>query len=186
MVRFVTPCTFTSEDDMAVIRKSKGNPKGNPENFKRFGIEKPPPTHEQAVETGRLGGIASGISRRRMKEMDHAFFVAMGKATTGKLKEAMLKAGYSEEELNNATAIFSTLVAKAVEGDLKAAELLLDYARSVHEEERKSAESAARIKSLEASTNMNLSVTSTDDDDGGVVVYLPKIEEDDEEPDDAE
>ena len=164
------------------VRKGKaGNPNGNPENLKRFGYERPVPTAEELAEAGRRGGVASGQSRRRTKELDKVFMSTMNKAVNGRLKDMLVQAGYEEDELVNSAAVFATLVAMAVNGDLKASEILLDYSLSIQEEQRKKLESKARIESLRANSMSSVAVSSTDDDDGGVMIYLPAIEEDDEE-----
>lgn len=163
-------------------RGNKGNPNPKRENLKRYGIDKPAPTHEEAVRNGRKGGQALSKSRRVEITMDEAFLSVMGKKVSGDIKKVLEENGYDTDELDNAHAIFATLVALALkDGDLQATKILTDYSQSLMEEARKSEESKARIESMKANAGADMSVNSTDDDDGGVVIYLPKIEE--EEPD---
>lgn len=156
--------------------------KGNKPTYQRFGIEKIP-THEENVENGRKGGIASGESRRQAAKVSAAFYAAMGKKAVGEYRELLKKAGYDDEEQTNNHAIMATLIAMALQGDLKAAELLLNYQKTVMEEDRKSEEARVRMETMRA--NSAGAVTSSDDDDGGVVIYLPKID-DEEESEEAE
>ena len=163
-------------------RGKRGNPNPNQENLKKFGIDKPPPTHEQAVETGRRGGIASAKSQRTAIRMDDAFIAVMGKRVTGEIKRVLEANGYDAEELDNAHAVFATLVTLALKnGDLQAIKILTDYSQAITEEARKSEESRIRIEAMKANAGADMNINSSDDDDGGVVIYLPQIEEDDED-----
>lgn len=162
--------------DNIVKRRRGGNPAGTPSNLRRFGKEIAPLSHEEAVARGKLGGEASAASRRRAAKMDEAFYSSMMKEAKGTLRETLVKAGYSGEELNNAHAVFSTVVAMAIQGDLNAAKLLLDYQQALTEEYRKAEESRARIEALKANAGEDMSLNSADED-GGVVIYLPKIED---------
>ena len=163
--------------DNIVKRRRGGNPLGKPDNLKRYGKEIPPLTHEEAVKYGSMGGKISGLNRRQAAKMDAAFYTAMLQEAKGPLKETLIKAGYKGDELNNAHAVFSTVVAMAIRGDLNAAKLLLDYQQALTEEIRKTEESIARIEAMKANAGEDMSVSSADED-GGVVIYLPKIEED--------
>ncbi len=163
-------------------RGKRGNPHPKVENLKRFGIEKPAPSHDWAVENGRKGGTAAAKTRSIKISMDEAFMSVMGKQVGGTIKQVLENNGYDAEELDNAHAVMATLVALAIkDGDLQAIKILLDYSQSITEEARKSEESKARIESIKANMGANLSVNSTDDEDGGVVIYLPKIEDDEDE-----
>lgn len=162
-------------------RGKKGNPKGNPENLKRYGKEKPPNSHEQSVKNGKKAGKASAESRRRKITMDEAFYTVINKAVKGDIAKHMKSAGFEPEEIDNAHAVLMTLLTLAVDGDKDAIKMVLEYQKSLTEDARKSEESRARIESMKASTGTPVAVQSNDENNGGVVIYLPALEEDEPE-----
>lgn len=163
--------------------RTGGNASGAKENLRRFGKDIPPLTPELARKYGSMGGKKSAQKKKQQITLDKAFYAVMNKSIKGDLKTVMKRAGFEEEELDNAHAVFKILFDMALEGDKDAVKILVDYQKSLMEDARKSEESKARIESMKANAGTSdINITSTDDDDGGVVIYLPKIEED--EPDD--
>ena len=76
-------------------------PRGNPENFKKIR------TSEEARKRGRAGGIKSGEVRRQRKTLREELL-------------ALLSAGNTQKDINLA------LIARALEGDTKAYEVVRD------------------------------------------------------------
>lgn len=163
---------------MAEVKKGKKK-RGNPETLVVFGEHKPAPTHEEAVENGRKGGIASGIARRRKADMKEAIDMLLSMKANGSTKAVLENLGYAEEDQTNANAIAATLFSMGMDGDHKALDTLLTYVLAVKEDDRKTRESEARIAAMGVGTAS--AVTSSDDDDGDVIIYLPQIESEEAE-----
>ena len=162
-------------------RKKHGNPAGNPENLKSFGKDKPPLTSEQAREYGRRGAKKTNNKKRQQITLDKAFYNVMNKAVNGDLKKELKKAGFEEDELNNANALLMRMFQLAIDGDKDLMKLVVNYQQSLVEDARKSEESKARIESMSANTGAPVTVQSNDENNGGVVIYLPALEEDEPE-----
>lgn len=75
------------------------------------------PTSEEAREYGRRGGIQSAIARRKKKEL---------KACLELLLESSVGKKDNGEEISGAEALATTVFRKALNGDLKAWELVRD------------------------------------------------------------
>lgn len=163
---------------MAEVKKEKKK-RGAPENMVPFGVERPAYTHEEAVENGRKGGIASGIVRKKKADMKEAIDLLLSMKARGTTKQVLEGLGYDEEEQTNANAIAATLFSMGMDGDHKALDTLLTYVLAVKEDDRKTKESEARIAAMGVGTAS--AVTSSDDDDGDVIIYLPQIESEEAE-----
>jgi len=98
----------------------RGLTMANEENLQRYGNERPAPTNEEAVKAGRLGGIASGETRREQGRLRKAAETLLRATVTGDNKAVLLAAGYSEEELNNYSLMTLGIVQKAIKGDVQA------------------------------------------------------------------
>ena len=84
-------------------------------------------TEEEAREAGRKGGIASGVSRRRKRDLREAAELYLSLPVTDKRQLSKLsKAGVETEDADNQMAIVAGLAVKAMRGDAKAAKLLFD------------------------------------------------------------
>lgn len=84
-------------------------------------------TEEEAREAGRKGGIASGVSRRRKRDLREAAELYLSLPVADKRQLARLsKAGVETEDADNQMAIVAGLAMKAMRGDAKAAKLLFD------------------------------------------------------------
>lgn len=84
-------------------------------------------TEEEAREAGRKGGIASGVSRRRKRDLREAAELYLSLPVADKRQLAKLsKAGVETEDADNQMAIVAGLAMKAMRGDAKAAKLLFD------------------------------------------------------------
>ena len=151
------------------------NPKSdeNIKNFRERGSKK-------AKECGKKGGIASGEARRRNADIRKAMAELLKMPATGRAKELVDSMEFTDEEKVNANALVAKLFNMAIAGNQRAMELIMDYTFKVSDDERKTKESAARIKAL-AKNGVDVSVESKDGDDGGVIIYLPEIEKEPED-----
>ena len=82
---------------------------------------------EEAREQGRIGGKASGESRRRKRSLKEAadLFLSLP-VTDAKTFNAMAKAGVNPEDTDYQMAVIVGLTMKAIKGDAKAAKTVID------------------------------------------------------------
>ena len=80
-------------------------------------------TGEEAAEKGRLGGIASGESRRKRKELREILY-------------DMLAGKMPEGDQTVAEAVCGGLIKRAIEGDPKAFSMIENLTKSVHSEKK--------------------------------------------------
>lgn len=101
--------------------KEVENRRGNVENLKT-------PTSEQARERGRLGGIASGESRRRTKSIKEMLNLLLDlPVKSEKIITALNKAGITcKQDQVNKMAVALGLIRRARRGETKAVQLLFD------------------------------------------------------------
>lgn len=85
---------------------------------------------EQAAEAGRKGGIASGKARRAKRTMREAAKMFMDMPLKGypELSVKLKAMGISDEDLTFQMAMISSMMAKAMQGNTKAAAFLRDTA----------------------------------------------------------
>lgn len=82
---------------------------------------------EEAKEKGRRGGIASGIARRRKKNLRESLKMLMEmKATDKESIEAMKQNNVDVEDMTNATMVGLALMNKAKKGNVPAQRLLAE------------------------------------------------------------
>ena len=93
----------------------------NEENLIPFG------SAEEARESGRKGGIASGVARRRKRSLKESadLFLSLPVADQ-KQWNKIAKQGVDPEDVDNQMAIIVGLSMKAAKGDSKAAKVLFD------------------------------------------------------------
>ena len=82
---------------------------------------------EEAREQGRIGGKASGESRRRKRSLKEAadLFLSLP-VTDTETFNAMVRAGVNPEETDYQMAVIVGLTMKAIKGDAKAAKTVID------------------------------------------------------------
>lgn len=85
----------------------------NEQNLKR-------PTAEEAREKGRRGGKASGEAKRRRKALKESMEILLNMPPNDKDKTALIKTGFSEEEINNSLLLVVGLFSRAKRGDVQA------------------------------------------------------------------
>ena len=84
-------------------------------------------TREEHSEDSRRAGIASGVSRRRKRDLREAAELYLSLPVTDKRQLTKLsKAGVEAEDADNQMAIVAGLAMRAMRGDAKAAKLLFD------------------------------------------------------------
>lgn len=82
---------------------------------------------EEAREQGRIGGKASGESRRRKRSLKEAADLFLSLPVTDQITfNAMAKAGVNPEETDYQMAVIVGLTMKAIKGDAKAAKTVID------------------------------------------------------------
>lgn len=143
-------------------------------------------SREQHSRDSAKGGINSGKARRRKADIFATLEMVMNKPIVGKPKDLLERMGYVGGDLTTEAAILVTLAVQAMQGDKKAAEILLNYQTQMKENDRKDEESRARILAMTQSSD-TVQINSADDEDGGVMIYLPaKDELEDKETSDGE
>ena len=75
---------------------------------------------EEAVENGRKGGIASGVSRRRKKTLHELAKTIAANPASAKDKTKLKKLGIEEEDATNNALVVSSVFSSAVKGNMKA------------------------------------------------------------------
>ncbi len=85
------------------------------------------PSSEEARELGRRGGVASGIARRRRKALREALDVYLSLPVQDKRSlNRLLRAGVDEDDADTQMLIISSLVQRAIDGNVRAAKLIFD------------------------------------------------------------
>lgn len=85
-------------------------------------------SEEEARECGRKGGINSGKTRRRKRTVKQAMELVMSLPVSDpKTKEKLRKMGIDMDDADNQTAVVVGLMARAMQGDPKAAALMFEY-----------------------------------------------------------
>lgn len=82
---------------------------------------------EEAARNGKKGGEASGESRRRKKSMKEAadLFLSLPVADKRK-KNAMIRYGLSEDDIDYQMAIVVSMAKRAIAGDARAAKVITE------------------------------------------------------------
>lgn len=85
------------------------------------------PSSDEARELGRRGGVASGIARRRRKALREALDVYISMPVQDKRSlNRLLRAGVDEDDADTQMLIISSLVQRAIDGNVRAAKLIFD------------------------------------------------------------
>lgn len=137
-----------------------GKKKGRVENLIPFNER----TEEERRELATKAGIASGIARKKLKDMREqakAYLQSDVPDSQKTLRSVMRNMGVDEEDMNYSMAILSMMVKEAAKGNVKAAAFLRDTAGFAPAE------------------NMKIEAEVTEKPD--VIVYLPEIEKDEDD-----
>lgn len=82
-------------------------------------------SRDEAVKNGRKGGIASGISRRKKKQLKEAAIILLSLPIVEKERlRRMLEMGVPFEDCDNQMAIIAGLTEMAINGDPRSAKVL--------------------------------------------------------------
>lgn len=85
-------------------------------------------SREAAERNGRKGGIQSGVARRRKRTVKQAMELVMSLPVSDpKTKAKLKKMGIDMDDADNQTAVAVGLMARAMNGDPKAAKLMFEY-----------------------------------------------------------
>ena len=96
----------------------------NIQNLKPFTSDQ---SREKAVENGRKGGIASGKARRDKRAMNKLLVSILEVPATPELITKINKRGIClDENSSNKQVVAATLIACAMDGDIKATKLLME------------------------------------------------------------
>ena len=86
---------------------------------------RPPKTSEEAKERGRNGGIASGIARRKKRDMKSAAKALLDMPISfNNVEDGMKQMGIFEDDLTNQMAVMVSMFKEAMSGNVRAAEFL--------------------------------------------------------------
>ena len=84
-------------------------------------------SQEEAKKNGRLGGIQSGVARRRKKTLKQAVDLAMSlPVKSPKAKKKLKEMGFDMDDADNQMAVIVGVMSRAMNGDPKAAALIFD------------------------------------------------------------
>lgn len=82
---------------------------------------------EEAAKNGRIGGRASGVSRRRKRSLREAADLYLSLPVSDQRKwNAISREGVDPEDIDNQMAVIIGLAQRAMKGDAKAAKVVLD------------------------------------------------------------
>ena len=98
----------------------------NEQNLKKFGKDKPPLTHEEAVKQGQAGGKASGEARAKAKTSREIVEMLDSLAVNENNNAIMETLGIPEDMRTRQTLRLLQLQKKAESGDPQANKLLLE------------------------------------------------------------
>lgn len=88
---------------------------------------RPPKTSEEAKARGHNGGIASGIARRRKRDMRSAVKLLLDMPVKFQsVSDQMKNLGFDDDDLTNQMSIIISMYKEAMSGNVRAAEFLRD------------------------------------------------------------
>lgn len=87
-------------------------------------------TKEEQRQIASMGGIASGVARRKKKTMRDTINLALGLRSelTDAEIERYMRVGFADEDIDNQAKIIMGIMKLAAEGDIRAAEFIRDTA----------------------------------------------------------
>lgn len=84
-------------------------------------------SREEAKKNGALGGVASGVSRRRKRRLKEAADLYLSLPPADKRRwNKISRQGVDPEEIDNQMAMIVGLTERAIKGDAKAAKVIID------------------------------------------------------------
>lgn len=84
-------------------------------------------SREEAKKNGALGGVASGVSRRRKRSLKEAADLYLSLPPADKRRwNKISRQGVDPEEIDNQMAMIAGLTERAIKGDAKAAKVIID------------------------------------------------------------
>lgn len=120
----------------------------NVDNLKLYGKGQ---SVEKARENGRKGGIASGESKRRKKTAKEVVNMILNlKTTNADLQEKMREMGIEEDEMTNIASMSVAVMEKAMGGDYRSYNSLLEVAGEKVQEIKINTAIDDKVQKLEA------------------------------------
>lgn len=140
--------------------------KSKNDNLKPFGSDQ---DRKAARANGRAGGLASGEARRQRKAIREFLRDFLEAPASPTLSAKMAEYGVASSDRSNMGALFLAVFLRAMNGDVKAARQVFEWAGMDPLQQKK--EEAERLRLARASAGQ----TEDQDDDGGpdVVIYDP-------------
>lgn len=124
------------------------------------------PTSAEAKERGRKGGLASGRKRRTRRKLATIFKDYMNRPNErGDIRAELAAAGIElDEETTNAAVLAASIIMHAMQGDMKAARLVLQLAGEDPELEYKKQRDREMLELRQRVTDAKLAVDPFADD----------------------
>lgn len=128
-------------------------------------------TKSEQREIAQKGGQASGVARRRKRDMKKAMQMLLNMPAVGQADEFLQQLGIDENDRTNQFAILGAVAMKAMSGDVRAAEFVRDTAgynpRQNLEEKRFEAEQEANAGGTDVVSDWIDSIPDAADSDEG-------------------
>lgn len=129
-------------------------------------------SENEAREIGKNGGIQSGKSRQKKRELKKVAQIMLDLPPTGKAKELIEGIGLEPDEYTNTMAIMVAMLNKALDGDERAARFLMEVSGN----DPKQQNDAARLKmEKERHKKAMESTVITENTEEDVLIYLPAV-----------
>lgn len=130
-------------------------------------------SHDEAVNNGKKGGVASAKSRRRKKALRETAKMFLNLPVNDKQREVLEQMGVEENDAVMQTMIIAKLVSDGAKGNIKANELLFKILGEMNEYDKKRYEIEQKrleIEKLKLEIEKEKFQMGIKDDDNGVVI----------------
>ena len=128
-------------------------------------------TLEERRKIATKAGVASGVARRRKKELREFTRDFLMQDAAGVLKQNMNMLGVDAEQMTNLAAMVTRLFSKAVnQGDLNAARTIIEWAGMAPLQQERENEAIAKMSQV---LQLAGGEDKNDDDETDVVFYIP-------------
>ena len=128
-------------------------------------------TMEERSRIGTKAGVASGVARRRKKELREFTRDFLMQEAAGPLKQNLNVLGVDQDQMTNLAAMVIRLFSKAVnQGDLNAARTIIEWAGMAPLQQERENEAIARMSQI---VQMADTGEETKEEEETVVFYIP-------------
>ena len=128
---------------------------------------------ETARENGRAGGVASGAARRKRKEMREFLNDYLDREAVPHVKTWMKSHGIKDEDCCNLMAMILAVFCRAMAGDIKAANTVLEWAGMLPLQHERELAELAYYRSMLGNEKKDQSLPDEDISLRDVVIYDP-------------